>query len=314
MTSCLSNAKIALMELRHLRYFTAIADSGSLTAAARRLHISQSSISEQMFDLENEVGGALFDRTGRTVRLTAQGQVFLEESRKTLAAAQRALDLTRQSLSGEVGALSIGFLLLGSGGFFPRIIREFRRRRPGIRLTLHEMNPREQIAALEEGRIDVGLTRPIEPPYDRTLRSELLFRDPTVVVMRPDHRLAGQSVRVRTLAEERLVLVDRKANPIFFDGVVSLCSAEGFSPRINNTSSTWPGILTLVEAGEGIALVPGGVRSLRTKGLSFSTLLPNTLSLGVSIAWNPANQGVALEEFLSLVRENRQRIHRSEGN
>jgi DNA-binding transcriptional LysR family regulator len=302
------------MELRHLRYFTAIADSGSLTAAARRLHVSQSSISEQMFDLESEVGGSLLDRTGRTVRLTAQGQVFLEEARKTLSAAQRALDLTRQSLHGEVGSLSIGFLLLGAGGFFPRIIREFRRRRPGIRLSLHEMHPRDQIAALEDGRIDIGLTRPLEPPYDRTLRSELLYRDPIVVVMRPDHRFAGQSVRARSLAEQPLVLVDRKANPVFFDGVVSLCSAEGFSPRIVNTSPTWPGILTLVEAGEGIALVPEGVRNLRTKGLSFSTLLPNTLSLGISIAWNPANQGVALQDFLSLVRENRPRIQRSGGN
>src|ERR1700761_7312623 len=252
------------MELRHLRYFTAIADSGSLTAAARRLNVSQSSISEQMFDLENEIGGALFDRSGRTVRLTAQGMVFLEEARKTLASSQRALDLTRQSLHGEVGSLSIGFLLLGAGGFFPRIIREFRRRRPGIRLSLHEMHPRDQIAALEDGRIDVGLTRPLEAPYDRMFGSELLYRDPIVVVMRPDHRFAGQSVRVKSLADEKLVLVDRKANPVFFDGVVSLCSSEGVSPRIVNTSATWPGILTLVEAGEGIALVPEGVRSLRT--------------------------------------------------
>jgi len=302
------------MELRHLRYFTAVVDSGSLTAAARRLNVSQSSISEQMFDLENEIGGALFDRSGRTVRLTAQGQVFLDEARKTLAASQRAIDLTRQSLQGEVGALTIGFLLLGAGGFFPRIIREFRRRRPGIRLTLQEMHPHDQISALEDGRIDIGLTRPLQAPYDRQFRQELLYRDPAVVVMRPDHKLAGQSVRVRSLADERLVLVDRKANSVFFDGVVSLCAAEGFSPRINNTSSTWPGILMLVEAGEGIALMPGAVRNLRTKGLSFSPLIPNTLSLGISLAWNPANQGVALQEFLSLVRENKQRIQRTAGN
>ena len=104
------------MELRHLRYFIAIADYGSLTAAGRRLHVSQSSISEQMFDLEAELGGALFDRTGRSTRLTAQGQVFLDEARKTLEAADRALDLTRQSLHGEIGSLNIGFFLWGAGG------------------------------------------------------------------------------------------------------------------------------------------------------------------------------------------------------
>src|ERR1700735_1826342 len=174
------------MELRHLRYFQAVAEFGSFTAAGRRLHISQSSISEQILDLENEIGGRLLDRTGRRVQLTPQGQIFLEGARKTLEAADSALDLTRRSMRGEVGTLSIGFFLWGSGGFFPRIIREYRRRRPGVRLSLMEMHAAEQMPALEEGRIDVGLTRPIEAPYDRTLRSELLYRDPVVVVLRKD--------------------------------------------------------------------------------------------------------------------------------
>ena len=302
------------MELRHLRYFTAIADSGSLTAAARKLHISQSAVSEQMFDLESEIGGILLDRTGRTVRLTAEGQVFLEQARKTLEAADRTIDLTRKSLQGEIGSLNIGFFLWGAGGFFSRIIREFRRRHPGVRLSLMEMHAPEQLAALEEGRIDVGLTRPLAPPFDRILRSELLYRDPVLVAMRPDHHLAGKSVHVRALREERLIVTDRQATPFLFDGIVSLCSTEGFSPQIVNTSSSWSGVLTLVEAGEGIALVPSGVRHLRTRGLSFSPLLPATLSMGLSVAWNPANKGVILQDFLTLLRENRKRIQRTAGN
>ena len=302
------------MELRHLRYFAAIADYGSLTAAARKLHVSQSAVSEQMFDLESEIGGILLDRTGRSVRLTAEGQVFLEQARKTLDAAERTVDLTRKSLHGEIGSLSIGFFLWGAGGFFPRIIREFRRRRPGIKLSLIEMHAHEQIPALEDGRIDVGLTRPLEAPFDRILRSELLYRDPVLVVMRPDHRLAGKAVHVRSLREERLIITDRQATPLLVDGIISLCSAEGFSPNIVNTSSTWSGILTLVEAGEGIAIVPSGVKHLRTKGLSFSTLLPATLSMGLSVAWNPANKGIILQDFLTLLLENRKRIQRTAGN
>jgi DNA-binding transcriptional LysR family regulator len=298
------------MELRHLRYFQAVADFGSFTAAGRRLHVSQSSISEQILDLENEIGGALLDRGGRQVRLTPQGQIFLAEARKTLEAADTALDLTRRSFRGEVGTLSIGFFLWGAGGFFPRIIREYRHRRPGIRLSLMEMHAAEQMQALEDGRIDVGLTRPLEPPFDRSLRSELLYRDPIVVVMRKDHPLAGKSVTVASLADQQLVLCDRKMTPALFDSILAMCTKAGFSPHVANTSERWSGVLTLVEAGEGIGLVPAGVRRLQGRSLTFSTLLPNELSMGLSVAWNPRNQGPALQDFLTLLRENRKRIQR----
>lgn len=302
------------MELRHLRYFKAIADCGSVTGAAKRLHVSQSAISEQILNLEDEVGGQLFDRSARKIRLTTQGRVFLEEARKTLEAAERAVELTRQSLQGEVGTLSIGFFLWGAGGFFPRIIQEFRRRRPGIRLSLLDMHASEQLVALEEGRIDVGLTRPLEPPFDRTLNSELLYEDPIVIAVRPDHPFAKRPVDVKDLASERIVLCDQKASPILYDNFMTLCADEGITPQIVNTSQTWAGVLTLVEAGEGVALVPSGVRHLRTRGLAYSPLQPDKLSLGLSVVWNRRNHGVALEDFLALLRENKARIQRSGGN
>jgi DNA-binding transcriptional LysR family regulator len=301
------------MELRHLRYFQAVADFGSLTAAAQRLHVSQSAVSEQMADLESELGVTLFDRTGRSIRVTPQGRVFLEEARKTLEAAQRAVDVTQLAQQGEFGRLTIGFFLWGAGGFFPRIIREFRRRRPGTRLSLIDMHTTEQPLALEEGRIDVGLTRPLEPPFTRTLKSELIYRDPIVVAVPPDHRFAGRRVPVRQLADEPLVLCDRRANSLLYDNVLALCAAEGFSPRIVNTSPTWSGVLTLVEAGEGVALVPSGVRHLRATGPVFSELSPNSLSLGLAVVWNPANMGPAVEDFLTLLREQRPRIQKSGG-
>lgn len=296
------------MELRHLRYFRAVAEFGSFTAAARKLHVAQSSISEQILDLEGEIGGALLDRSGRQVRLTPQGQVFLEEARKTLEAADRAVDLTRRSLRGEVGTLTIGFFLWGAGGFFPRIIREYRARRPGIRLSLVDMLASEQMVALEEGRIDVGLTRPPEPPFDKTLRSELLYRDPIVVALPRNHPLAGKTVKIPSLATQGLVLCDRRMTPVLYDSIISMCTQAGFSPRIVNTSATWSGILTLVEAGEGLGLVPAGVRHLQTRNITFSKLIPDHLSLGLSVAWNPKNQGPALHDFLALLRENRERI------
>lgn len=302
------------MELRHLRYFRAVADYGSVTAAAKRLHVSQSAISEQIHDLENELGGQLLDRSARKIRLTSQGEVFLKEARKTLEAAERAVDLTRQSLQGEVGKLSIGFFLWGAGGFFPRIIREFRRRSPGIRLSLMDMHVHEQLVALEEGRIDVGLTRPLEPPFDRNLQSELLYRDPIVVAMRPDHLFAKRVVRISELQKERIVVCDQRHSPVLLENFIKLCGEEGFSPQIVNSSPTWAGVLTLVEAGEGVGIVPSGVRHLRTRGLAYSVLDPNRLSLGLAVVWNRNHQGVALGEFLALLRENKERIQRSGGN
>ncbi|MES2390964.1 MAG: LysR substrate-binding domain-containing protein [Acidobacteriota bacterium] len=302
------------MELRHLRYFKAIADYGSLTAAAKRLRVSQSSISEQILDLESEIGATLLNRSGRKARLTAEGQVFLVEARKTLESAQRAVDLTRQAMQGEAGTLAVGFFLQGAAGFFPRIIREYRKRRPGIRLSLWDMQAREQLEALEDGRIDVGLTRPLQAPHGRRLKSEMLYRDPIVVAMPADHRLAKGPVTVEALKDEAMVMYERESNPWLFDGVVGLCASRGFSPRTVNESATYSGVLTLVEAGEGVALVPAGVRHLRAKGLAFRELEGSELSLGVVAAWNPMNEGVALREFLELLRENKGKIERSGGN
>ena len=301
------------MELRHLRYFSAVAEAGSFSAAARRLHVAQSSVSEQVADLEGELGGLLLDRSGRQVRLTPLGSVFLEEARKTLSAAERAVEITRGSLRGETGTLSIGFFLWGAGGFFPRIIREFRREHPGIRVSLFDMQPALQVQALESGRLDVGLTRPPEPTVAHLFHHELLFRDPIVVAVRPDHPYAGRVLTLEDLAGQPLVSADRQSNPPLFDAVASAFAAKGLRHNVANTSGTWAGVLTLVEAGEGIALVPSGVRQLRARGLAFCRLRPEQLYLGLAAVWNPRHVGPALEAFLALLRENRERIQRTGG-
>jgi DNA-binding transcriptional LysR family regulator len=233
---------------------------------------------------------------------------------KTLESAQRAVEMTRQAMLGESGTLNVGFFLWGAGGFFPRIIREFRRRRPGIRLKLVDMHASEQLVALEDGRLDVGLTRPLEAGHERGLKSELLYRDPIVVALRPDHPLAKRDVMLTELAGERLVMCERRMTPVLFDGFVAMCAAAGFSPNIVNQSSTWAGVLTLVEADEGVALVPSGVQHLRTKGVVYRPLVPGGLSLGLAAVWNPLQEGVALREFLELLRENKGKIERSGGN
>ena len=302
------------MELRHLRYFCAEAEYGTFREASAHLRVSQSAISEQIADLEEEVGGALLDRGTRTTRLTAQGAIFLQEARKTLAAAEHAVDKTRRALDGQEGTLRIGFFLWGAGGFFARIIREYRRLHPQVKLSLYEMHAHVQMEAFERGTIDVGFTRPLEAPWDRMLKSELIYDDPVVCVMPKDHPLAGPRVELAALAGERFVMCERAVTPVLFDRILGLCTGAGFSPQVVNSSATWSGVLTLVEAGEGVALVPSGAKHVRTPGLVFCEVLPETTYVGLSLAWRAENEGAVVRDFLRLVRENKDRIRRSGGN
>ena len=299
------------MELRHLRYLCAVAEYGTFREASRHLNVSQSAISEQIADLEHELGGPLLDRSQRSTRLTAQGRVFLEEAKKTLAQADRAVDLTRRSMAGQEGSLAIGFFLWGAGNFFASIIREYRKLHADVKLTLFEMHAQVQMPALLDGRIDVGFTRPLEPPYDTSLRSELLYNDPIVALLPRDHPLAKGPVELSALAGEPFVMCERAVTPVLFDSIVSLCSDAGFSPNIVNASPSWPGVLTLVASGEGIALVPAGVQHLRTPGLAFVELRPRTTHVGLALAWNPHNESPVVRDFLKLVRANMDRIRKS---
>jgi DNA-binding transcriptional LysR family regulator len=302
------------MELRHLRYFCAVADHGTFSEAGRRLHVSQSAISEQLADLELEIGCILLDRSAGRTRLTPHGQLFLMEARKTLSAADAAVQIARRSMQGQVGTLAIGFFLWGAGGFFARLIRDYRKLYPDIKLSLYEMHTPVQMEALTSGKIDVAFTRPLEPPFDRTLRAELLYQDPVVAVVPRDHPLAGTPIPVNALCTESFVMCERQVTPTLFDSIVALCSSAGFSPHIINTSATWAGVLTLVESGEGVALVPSGVRHLRTPGVAFCPLIPQVTYVGIAVAWNPRNEGPIQHDFLRLVRENKERIQRSNGN
>lgn len=314
------------MELRHLRYFCALADFGTFAKASQQLHVSQSAISEQIADLEREIGGALLDRSQRRTRLTQQGELFLAEARKTLLASERAVDIARRSLKGEVGTLSIGFFLWGTGGFFARIIREYRKLYPQVRLSLYEMHAWVQMDALINGKIDIGFTRPLEPPFDRILKAELLYRDPVVVALPTDHPLLLKaeatrrpegtlpSIHIADLASEPFVFCERAITPTLFDSILALCSKAGFAPHIVNSSSTWSGVLTLVESGEGIAMVPSGVRHLRNPGIAFAELKSERIDVGISLAWNPENENPIRRDFLALVMANKDRIQRTAGN
>jgi DNA-binding transcriptional LysR family regulator len=299
------------VELRHLRYFTAVAENGGFARAARLLHISQSAISEQM---ESELGIELLNRENRRIRLTDRGEHFLKDARAILTTAEKAVANVQKSLRGEIGTLTIGFFVGGTGTFFPRIIREFRRRFQGVQVSLVELAPAMQHQALQAGAIDVGFTRPIQPQYAAFLRSEPFHTEKLCVVLLKSHRLAKKhKISIRDLATEHFVLNDRKYSPLVFDRVIALCAEARYSPRISATATVSPGILALVEAGEGIAILAEGAQALSSDELVFVPLSDRSASVDMVIAWSPQNETPALRSFLELAKKKRGKLLRNYG-
>ena len=295
------------MELRHLRYLVAVAEQGSVSRAARTLHVTQSAISEQLANLESELNVSLFDRTRRQVRLTPHGDLFLIEARKTLAAAAHAIDVAQGSQSGQLGELRIGFFAGSVGVNFPRIIRAFRRAHPRVRVFVEELSPTAQWQALIHHRIDIGFTRRLEPPYLEELHSETIRHDRIVAVLPQDHPLAPGPIHLQDLAAESFVFSSRDTSPALFDKVIELCNEAGFSPRIAALSTVWSSVVLLVEAGVGISLLPLNLQQ-DTHDLAFCPLTTPTATIELIMAWSPHRDTPILQTFRDLVRNGTQKL------
>jgi DNA-binding transcriptional LysR family regulator len=298
------------MELRHLRYFCAVADTGGFARASEVLHVAQSAISEQLKDLEEELNVALFDRREHRARLTPHGDIFLKEARRTLEVAAQAVEAARRSGRGETGTLTIGFFVGGTDALFPALIRTFRTRSPGVQVTLVEMTPTAQHEALLSGAIDIAFTRAALAPSTELIRMETFYVDPLVAVLPPDHVLGGRPVRMKQLAKERFVIAQRDTSPAYFDRVISLCRDAGFSPNIAAMASVASGVLTLVAAGEGIAILPRNTLKLASGEVAVSSIRSRDATIEVVIAWNARREGPLHRAFLDQAR----RARRSRGS
>lgn len=283
-----------------MRYFVAVAEKGSFSAASHSLHIAQSAISEQIANLEDEVGVPLLKRSARKPALTTAGSAFLEQSRQILMAADQAIDLARRVHQGRVGTLRIAFFAGGMGGDFPRLIQRFREQSPDVELSLVEMTPTQQWAALADGHVDVGFTRRLEPEYRSELQSVVLRHDPMMAILPKNHRAVPGPVDLRDLANEPFVLSSRETSPAVFDKVIELCSEAGFSPRIASISSVWSSVVLMVQAGVGISMLPSNEQQFRTRDLAFCPLKAKNAFVEFVMAWAPKRDNAILRSFRSL--------------
>jgi DNA-binding transcriptional LysR family regulator len=244
------------MELRHLRYFVTLAEELHFGRAAERLHIAQPPLSQQIRQLETELGFQLFHRTKRTVQLTEAGQVFLAQVQGIFRQLEQAIQVGRQTSRGEMGQLVIGFVSSAAYNVLPNILRTFRTRVPGVSLELHELTTNEQSQWLREGRIDVGFLRP--PVEEDLFNFEIIFEEALVVALPEAHSLANQSsVSLRSLSNDPFILFPRTLAPGLYDQIISLCQQADFSPILAQEAIQMQTIVSLVAAQMGVAIVRG---------------------------------------------------------
>ncbi|MBW4562637.1 MAG: LysR family transcriptional regulator [Mojavia pulchra JT2-VF2] len=290
------------MELRHLRYFIAVAEELHFSRAAERLHIAQPPLSQQIQQLEAELGVELFDRkTKRQVQLTAAGQVFLQEAYQLLAQLDKAIDLTQRTGRGERGQLRIGFTSLVSYDVLPVILRSFREQFPEVELILQELSTTQQEQALGDRSIHVGFAHP--PLENNTLSQECIQQEPLIVALSETHSLAKQErISVRSLADESFIMFPRHLGPGLYDQIVSLCQLGNFSPKVAQEAIQMQTIIGLVSAGIGIAIVPSSLQNFQRSGVVYCLVQEKTPLVETSVVWQQENITPVIREFLQVVR------------
>jgi DNA-binding transcriptional LysR family regulator len=249
------------IELRHLRYFVAVAEELHFGRAAQRLHLAQPPLSQQIRKLEAILGYPLFERNTRSVSLTSAGTVFLERAQRTLRNVNRDIDEARSIGRGEVGSLHIGFVGSAMLATLPAIFRAYREAYPLVRLHLHESFTSKVIEGLQNGTLDAGLLRDGDPTEG--LIATPIYAEPFVAVLPARHPRARQkSISPAALRGEPFVYYPRSAGHRAFEKPLSLCEEQGFRPQIVQEASHWLTILRLIGAGLGVSIAPACVRHI----------------------------------------------------
>jgi DNA-binding transcriptional LysR family regulator len=289
------------VELRQLRYFVAIAEEGSFSRAAVRLHVSQPPLSTQIRGLEEELGAPLLVRTNRGVSLTASGQLFYEEVRAILARLESARIRMLQANRGDVGMLSVGFVSIADYGILPPALKSFRSQFPLIEVQLHELTTDAQIRELRAARLDLGFgLAPVEEP---DLEFAMILREALVLAAPADHpAAASDTIDLRSLSKDSFIVPPRDIAPGLYDLTISRCRSAGFAPRIVQNARQMQTVIGLVSCGMGLALVPASVRNLKRTGVRYLQLRgrPSFIKLGVLRTRNSAN--ALSDHFVSALK------------
>lgn len=291
------------MELRHLRYFIAVAEELHFGRAAASLGISQPPLSQQIQALEQELGARLFERTNRRVALSEAGRLFLDEARVVLAQVDKAADVARRAQLGELGELKIGFT--SSAPFnssIPKAIYAFRQAYPAVHLELLEMSSRDVVAAVDDESIEIGLIRPFALP--ESVDALELFREPLVAVVSSAHPLAtanARGIHLAELADQPFVFFPRSYGSGLYAQLLQLTQQAGFSPRFSQEAAEAMTIIGLVAAGLGVSVLPASFQWMRIDGVVYRPLLDRDAMTAVWLIQRKGRRSAMAQAFAELL-------------
>ena len=292
------------MELRHLRYFVAVAELLSFTKAAARLRVAQPALSRQIRDLEDELGAPLLERGPRSVRLTDAGTVFLPEAKSVLRRADEAAQAVRAVARGERGEIHVGYAPSPTVELLPCTLHAFQNIAPEVRVTLHDLSSEEMLRGLGDGKLNLCLMVQPSAAALRGLRFERLCEYPACVAMRPAHPLARAGrVSREQIAGEPLVAYDRTDYPEYHAMLEELFRETKQKLRVVEEHSSAPGLIAAVEIGRGVAIVPSCMAMLTGSRLKLLPLHPAPAALRVGAAHDPKRLSLATGKFLTAARE-----------
>jgi DNA-binding transcriptional LysR family regulator len=291
------------MELRHLRYFVAVAEALSFTKAAEKLRLAQPSLTRQVRNLEDEIGVKLLDRSNNRVVLTEEGRLFLFDSKKLLAMSAESVAAVQRMNRGETSDLNIGYVANIHFGLLPATLGAFRKLHPGVALNLFDMTSAEQLLAIEDRRIDLGFVG-IRPALSgHALLSECVAHDTMLVALPADHPLAKKaSVKLPELASQFFIGMSAKTHPGAREWLAGICRAAGFTGRILQEADSEPTVMQFVSDGLGVSLLPEQITGMAHDGVVFRPLVP-TLLRESTIAWREDNPSKPLKDFIRIVQE-----------
>ena len=289
------------MELRHLRYFVAVAEEENVSRAAAKLHVSQPGVSRQVHDLEAELGFPLFARTGKSVRLTAAGKIFFAEARDLLVRAGAAVERARASLASPT-EINVGYVPSGTVEILPRALRVFRDRFPGVHVILHDLTAEEMQPLLLQRKLDLALTV-LRHRLSRELAMQELARYATCVAVGATHPLAGSKcVRLDQVASEPVAAYTRKDYPGYHKHLAKMFATVGRKPRIGSEHDSGSSLIAAVVAGHEFALLPSCVRGMAGARLKLLKLRPALPPWSIVALWRKDAETEPVRAFVAAAR------------
>ena len=291
------------MELRHLRYFIAVAEKENVTRAAERLHVSQPPLSRQIRDLEDELGIPLFEHGAKAVRLTEAGHVFLSEARAVVERANKAVQMVKAVASGKCGEIHVGYAPLLTVELLPRALRCFQGANPSVRVQLHDMSTQEMLRGLVNGTLHVAFLIQVPAKFLSGLVFDEIHRYAVCIAVSPAHPLGrARKIGLEQVANERLVTYTLADYPEYHAWLSDLFAPLKRHPKIGEEHDSATSLMASVEAGRGVALVQQGFDCLTGPRLKVRPLAPAPRPFVVGIAYRKGVKSPAVRNFIAAAR------------